>query len=104
VRAADDAIAVFIWYAWSAALVFVLGYSWMTPWWERRPGWVASLHGWAFLLLTTPFILKYAIHVNTTHLWFAWYYAGSFFAAGTVEYLRLYLVWSLQPKGRRRRS
>ena len=94
-RLEADAITVSIWYAWSAALCFVVGYSWMTPWWERRPGWVASLHGWAFVALTTPFVLKYTIHVNTGHPWFAWYYAGSFLLSGSVEWLRLWLVWTL---------
>lgn len=103
-RLEDDAITVGIWYAWSCALLFLVGYSWLTPWWERRPGWVASLHGWAFVALTTPFVLKYAIHVNTQHPWFAWYYAFSFVLAGSIELLRLYLVYSLQPRGRRRRS
>ena len=102
-RVEADAIAVSIWFAWVCALLFLLGYTKITPWWERRPGWVASMHGWAFLMLTTLFVVRYVFHVNTGRPWFAWYYVGTFLASGVVELVRLWLVWSLQP-GRERRK
>lgn len=93
-RQAADALTFALWFAWTSGLIFLVGYSWMTPWWERRPGWVASLHGVADIFFTTPFVLHFIWrHIGGTN-WFTWYFACSFTLAGSVELLRLWLVWT----------
>lgn len=100
-RLEADALDAALWYAWACGWVFLLGYSKLTPWWERRPGWVASLHGISDLFFTTPFVLHFIRHGIGQEPWFAWYFAGSFSLAGTIELVRLWLVWS---EIRRRRA
>jgi hypothetical protein len=95
VRLEADGLDVALWYAWACGFVFLIGYSWITPWWERRPGWVASLHGVADLLFTTPFVLHFIWRGVGQASWFGWYFAFSFFVAGSIELLRLWLVWTL---------
>ncbi len=92
-RPAADALTFALWFAWACGWVFLIGYSWLTPWWERRPGWVASLHGIADLFFTTPLILHYLWHNIRNALWFEWYFSFSFTLAGLFELLRLWLVW-----------
>lgn len=99
-----DALTFALWYAWCAGWVFLLGYSWLTPWWRRRPGWVASLHGIADIFFTTPFVLHFIWHHIGTSVWFGWYFAGSFTLAGSIELLRLWLVWSEVRRRRVRRG
>jgi hypothetical protein len=100
-RVEADFLAAAFWYAWGCGWLFLVGYSRMTPWWERRAGWVAASHGVADLCFTTPFLLHYLWHWVGTESWFLWYFVGSELMAGSIELARLYLVWSLQP-GRRK--
>lgn len=62
-------------------------------WWRRLEGRAFAAHGFGFILLVSPFVAHYALGVNTSHLWFAWYYAASFTLAGLIELWRLWVVW-----------
>lgn len=88
-----DEIESAVWFAWCSAVVFLAGYSLRAPWWRYVEGRALAGHGFAFLLLTTPFVIKYATGLNTQHAAFAWYYIGSFTVAGLIELWRLSVVW-----------
>ena len=88
-----DEIEAAVWFAWSCALLFLVGYSLRAPWWRYIEGRALAAHGVAFLLLTTPFIVRYATDLNLGNAAFAWYYIGSFAVAGLIELWRLTVVW-----------
>jgi hypothetical protein len=92
-RPTPDEIEASVWWAWSCAALFVAGYTLRFSWWRRVESSALAVHGFAFLLLVTPFVMRYAFGVNLTHVWYSWYYIGSFFAAGCVELWRLWVVW-----------
>lgn len=91
-----DEIEAAVWFAWSAAIVFVVGYSIRAHWWLYLEGRAFAAHGFAFLLLTTPIIVHYLTGLNTSRPWFGLYYIASFVVAGSVEWWRLWVVWRRQ--------
>lgn len=93
-RPAADALTFALWFAWACGLIFLFGYSKLTPWWRRRAGWVVSMHGIADIFFTTPLVLHFVWHNVGTSGWFRWYFAGSFTLAGLIELLRLWMVWT----------
>jgi hypothetical protein len=92
-RPTPDEIESSVWFAWASAIAFIAGYSLRAPWWKYVEGRALAAHGFAFLLLTTPFIVHYVTGLNTGVTWFAWYYIASFAVAGLVEWWRLRVVW-----------
>lgn len=92
-RPTPDEIEASVWFAWACALAFLAGYTLRARWWRYLEGRALAGHGFAFLLLTTPFVLRYATDLNLSHAWFAWYYIASFAVAGLIELWRLSVVW-----------
>lgn len=92
-RPTPDEIQAAVWFAWCSAIAFVAGYSLRARWWRYLEGRALAAHGFAFIALTTPFIVHYTTGLNTGDAGFAWYYVGSFVAAGLVEWWRLWVVW-----------
>jgi hypothetical protein len=92
-RPTPDEIEAAVWFAWCSALAFLAGYSLRAKWWHYVEGRALAVHGVAFVLLTTPFIVHYVTDLNVSDIGFAWYYIGSFVVAGLVEWWRLWVVW-----------
>ena len=92
-RPTPDEIEAAVWFAWCSAIAFLGGYSLRARWWRYVEGRALAVHGVAFILLVTPFIVHYIADVSTARPWFAWYYIGSFIVAGLVEWWRLWVVW-----------
>lgn len=92
-RPTPDEIESAVWFAWGSALAFIAGYSLRAKWWRWLEGRALAVHGLAFVLLTTPFIVHYVAHVSTATSWFGLYYIASFVVAGLVEWWRLWVVW-----------
>lgn len=92
-RPTPDEIAASVWFAWSAAVAFLVGYTLRANWWRVLEGRALAVHGMAFLLLTTPIVVHYVTGLNTAAPGFAWYYMASFVTAGLIELWRLWVVW-----------
>lgn len=88
-----DEVETAVWFAWGSAVAFLVGYSLRARWWRWLEGRALAVHGVAFLLLTTPFVVRYASGLSLADVGFAWYYIGSFVVAGLIEWWRLWVVW-----------
>ena len=89
-----DALHAAFWFALACGLAFIFGYSKLVPWWRRRAGWVAVLHGFADIMFVTPFCLNSVWHWLGAEPWFLWYFVASEFLGGSIELVRLWIVYT----------
>lgn len=98
-----DVIEAGVWFASVCTVVFVAVYSAVDRWWRHEVGWtLVSLDGVLFAILL-PSLLHYTVGLNLGDPVFAWYYAGTLFAAGVVTLWRGWVVCRVQVRGMRAR-
>ena len=89
-----------VYWAFGAAVAYIVGYSVMAPQWIRHAVGrsMVSLAG-ALALALLPSVLHYAVGVNLFRPWFLWYYRASLFAIGLIMLWRLVVVYRVQRGG-----
>lgn len=96
---ADLAIGAVEFSFWSAVL-FMVGYTILAPWWKSQIGWARISLDFALALALSPTILHYAFGVKVANsTGFAFYTIGAIFLVGCVSLWNFALVVRAQLKG-----
>lgn len=85
-----------------ASLIFLLGVTWIFPWYESMAGRAMVAIDAALFVALFPAFLHFVFGLNTNTVFFVWYYGSSLWLVAIVTVSRLFLLYFVQRNGRRR--
>jgi hypothetical protein len=100
---AADLIMAGVWFAFACTVLFVAVYSAVDRWWRHDVGWTMVALDFDLFLILLPSLLHYVAGWNLALPAFAYYYAGTLFAAGLITLWRGWVVCRVQVRGLRER-
>lgn len=80
---------------WSS-IVFIVGYTLISPWWRYVVGRAIVALDSAITLTLLPSALKYMFGINPRLSFFAWYGGFSLTLVGLIALWRLWVIWRVQ--------
>jgi len=93
-------------YSFICSVAYITVYTMLAPWWRNPWGRGMIAFSSATTLLLLPTILHLLFGINVSNNFFAWYYTGSLYLAGSIELYRIRWIYRVQqhdtPRGRRR--
>ena len=92
-------------FSFITAIMFILGYSVLAPWWKSEIGWarISLDFGIAVALSPTFIHVTFGVHVDESPV-FAWYTIAAIAFVGLVSLWNLALVARVQSKRQRRQD
>jgi hypothetical protein len=85
-----------------ASLIFLLGVTWIFPWYETMAGRAMVTLDAALAIALFPAFLHFIFGLNTNTMFFVWYYGVSLWLVAIVTVSRLGILYFVQRNGRRR--
>lgn len=90
---ADEFVIQFIF--WTGVAVPTIT-SWFWPWWQTSLGWTVTTEAICLATVTFPSDLQLEFGTNTQTMFWQWWVAISFFAAGLNMLWRIAVIWRVQ--------
>ena len=84
-----------------ASIVFLLGVSWIFPWWQSMAGRAMVTIDAALFVALFPAFLHFVFGLNTETDFFVWYYGASLWIVAIVTIARLVTLYLVQRNGER---
>jgi len=97
VDVADSAIIT----AFLCSIIFILGYTWLAPWWHYPVGRALISLDAALLTTLLPSVIRLVFRVNGHTVFFTWYTAASIFLVAAATLWRLKTINHVQHTSRR---
>lgn len=100
VKSFDEAAVIT---AFASSVVFVLGYTLISPWWRSLAGRAMVSLDVGLLITLLPATLHYVLKYGPGQTFFSWYYGCSLFLVSGITLWRLLVLWRIQTDGAARR-
>ena len=85
----------------AASILFLLGVSWIFPWWQTMAGRAMVTIDAALAVALFPAFLHFVFGLNTETTFFVWYYGSSLWLVAIVTMSRLVILYLVQRNGER---